>query len=86
MVISVRLDLWTERLVERIVRETGRTRSEIVREALARLVQERESRPEPESPYAALRPFIGCAHGGPQDLSAETGSKFARVLRRGRAQ
>ncbi len=78
MPISVRLDPKTESLVNRLASRTGRTKSEIIREALRAL-----SRAEGEartSPYEAIAHLIGCARGGPEDLSERTGEKLRKLL------
>jgi len=36
------------------------------------------------TPYQAMKHLIGCASGGPSDLSAETGKKFRGMLLRRR--
>jgi len=80
MPVSVRLDSKTESLVNRLARRTGRTKSEVIREALkvfARAEADGEARP---GPYEAIAHLIGCARGGPKDLSERTGEKVRKLL------
>lgn len=78
MPISVRLDPKTESLVNRLAKQTGRTKSEVIREALMALFRaEGEAR---SNPYEAIAHLIGCARGGPTDLSERTGEKLRKLL------
>lgn len=81
MPMSVRLDSKTESLVNRLARKTGRTKSEIIREALARLADEEGERHPGRSPYEATKHLIGITHGGPPDLSVRSGEKVRALLR-----
>ena len=80
MLTSVRLDANTERLLDRIARETGRTRSEVIREAIARLADP-STQPNARHPYLAVADLVGSVRGGPSDLSSRTGEKFREALR-----
>lgn len=81
---SVRLSARLERLVSRVAKERGATKSEVIRSVLTVLEHEgRAGRARP-TPYEAMKHLIGCASGGPPDLSAETGKKFRAMLRRRR--
>ena len=79
MPTSVRLDDRTRRLLEKLMRSTRKTRSEVIREAIEVLARTESSRAEP-TPYAAVKDLLGCVHGGPVDLSEDTGTKFAELL------
>lgn len=80
MPTSVRLDPQTERVVSRLARKTGLSKSEIIRKAVSLFVS-RGSRPEgPAVPYEVMRPLLGCVRGGPRDRSERTGEKFREVL------
>ena len=81
---SVRLPARLERLVSRVAKERGATKSEVICSALSALEQERGTAHTRLTPYAAVKHLIGCASGGPTDLSAETGKKFRAMLRRRR--
>jgi hypothetical protein len=77
--VSVRLDTKTERALDRLAKTTGRTRSELIRQAVA--VLEKESALPVPSAYEALSDLLGCARGGPADLSTRTGDRFRQLLR-----
>jgi hypothetical protein len=79
MLASVRLDAKTERLLARLAQETGRTRSEVIREAIARLA-ELPIAPSNRRPYLLAGDLVGCVRGGPGDLSTRTGQRFRELL------
>jgi hypothetical protein len=84
MPTSVRLDARTERLIRSLARRTGRTRSQVIRDAIHRLAAEE---PEPRSAATAFelwRDAVGCAAGGPPDLSERTGDRLRLLLIRRR--
>lgn len=84
MPTSVRLDTKTEALIDRLAKRRGETKSEIIREALKRLAKQEGALGRPVTPYEAMAPFLGCAKGGPPDLSERTGRRFAEILRAGK--
>ena len=80
---SVRLPARLERLVSRVAKERGVTKSEVIRSVLTVLEHEDRAAHARPTPYEAMKHLIGCASGGPPDLSAETGKKFReRLIRR----
>jgi len=81
MPTSVRLDIQTEALVSRLAKRRGQTKSEIIREALMTLAQQEGNLGHPKTPYEAMAPYLGCASGGPPDLSERTGRRFGQYLR-----
>jgi len=76
----VRLDAETERLVNRLAKRTGRTKSAVIREALVALSRVEEETEARTSPYEAIAHLIGCACGGPKNLSEDTGKKLRKLL------
>ena len=80
MPVSVRLDLKTEELVTRLAKREGRTKSEVIRKAIRVLAESHGADQRPPRPYDAVAHLIGCARGGPRDLSERTGEKFRRLL------
>ncbi len=81
MPLSVRLDTETERLVEKLARKTGQTKSEIVREAIGGVIARQERGADGKKrPYDLIAHLIGCVSGGPPDLSVHTGEKFRQLL------
>lgn len=81
MPTSVRLDIQTEALVNRLAKRRGQTKSEIIREALMTMAQQAEETGHPMTPFEMMAPNLGCGAGGPPDLSERTGQRFARHLR-----
>src|SRR5437667_11267195 len=83
MPFSLRLDDRPEALIERLARETGRSRASIVREAVAQYgAGAADDRPA----YDKLRPLIGVTHSGRGDLSRQTGKAFTALLKARRAR
>ena len=80
MPTSVRLDAKTERMVERLAREKGLSKSEIIREALS-IAANRETRiRKADRPYDVVKHLIGSVEGLPPDLSVKTGKRFRQLL------
>ena len=80
MHVSVRLDAKTEGLVNQLARQRGQTKSEVIREAIKTLAASEGGGKKPVRPFEAIAHLIGCAHGGPRDLSERTGEKFRKLL------
>ncbi len=78
--LNVRVDAETAALVERIARQSGRTKSEVVRQALAAL-DEHGKRTSTRTPAEAMAHLIGCWDSGGMRLSERTGERFATLLR-----
>jgi hypothetical protein len=78
--MSVRIDPKTQRLVARLARRRGRTRSDVVREAIAELAAREEGLAQDETPYEKVRHLIGCVKDAAPDLSEGTGERFYRML------
>jgi hypothetical protein len=81
---SVRLPARLERLLSRIAKERGATKSEVIRNVLTVLEKDDQKVRGGATPYQAMKHLIGCASGGPSDLSTETGKKFRGMLLRRR--
>ena len=81
MPTSVRLDPKTERVVRSLARRTGRTRSQVIRDAIHRLAAAESERGNGQMVFEMWRDAIGCAEGGPPDLSERTGERFRSLLR-----
>lgn len=77
-VMSLRLDADTRRTIARLARLRRRSQSDIVREAVATLI---ERAPQDDRPFDAWAPVIGIARGGAPDLSERTGERFVALLR-----
>lgn len=81
---SVRLPPRLERLVARVAKKRGTTKSEVIRNVLAILETEDQKAHGGATPYQGMKHLIGCASGGSPDLLAETSKKFRAMLRRRR--
>jgi hypothetical protein len=88
MPTSVRMDADTERLLEALASRLAVSRSEVIRRAVRALSEaERSARTRPQaSPYERANDLLGSVTGGPPDLSAETGRRFAELLEAQRSQ
>lgn len=80
MPTSVRLDAKTEGLVRSLARKTGRTKSQLIRDAIERLARSEAAGEMRETPYETIKHLIGCAGGGPRHLSERSGEKFRELL------
>ena len=80
MLATVRLDLATERVLARLARSSGRTRSDVIREAILHLAKRSPAPANDESLYASVADLIGVARGGPPDLSVRSGEKLRSLL------
>ncbi len=80
MPTSVRLDKKTETLVNRLARKTGKTKSAVIRDAIAILARQDAAAPPAVSAYELLKPYIGCVKDAPPDLSERTGERFTQLL------
>ncbi len=84
MATSVRLDPETEALLKRLARRSGRTKSDMLREALFRLAEEEQTGAKGDHPYAIISDLIGLASGGPPDLARAHKRAFRKRLSKGR--
>ena len=80
MPLTVRLDPKTERLIQRLAHKRGRSKSEVIRDAIGILAKRAQEQEQTERPYEAVRDLIGSVRGGPADLSEQTGDRFRRML------
>lgn len=80
-VMTVRLDPETTAIIEELVRETGQTKSEIVREALRKHGRRNGRKVQKgETLYDRIKDIVGSCSGGPTDLSVDTGRKYTEML------
>jgi Arc/MetJ-type ribon-helix-helix transcriptional regulator len=80
MPTSVRLDQQTERVVRSLARRTGRSRSQVIRDAIRRLAATESETQRGPTVFEMWKDAIGCAEGGPPDLSERTGDHFRSLL------
>lgn len=83
MPTSVRLDPETEALLRRLACASGRTKSEVIREALHRMAAGAAEAAEPQSLYHAVEDLVGIAEG-PEDLAEHHKQRFRDKLHRRR--
>ncbi len=74
---TVRLDVKSEAALKRLSVRRGQTKSEVIRDAIARLAEEENEQP---SAYDRLRPFIGIIDEGDPQLSEDTGKRLREIL------
>ncbi len=84
MPTSVRLDPETEALLRKLARTSGRTKSEVIREALHRMSEEARGAAETGSLYDAIEDLVGIADVGPGDLARHHKQRFREKLDRRR--
>lgn len=71
MPTSVRLDPETDATLRRLAARTGRTKSDLLREAVSRLVAE-EDQPPALTAYDRMADLVGVEKGGDPTLSQRT--------------
>ena len=86
MTMSVRLDTATRARLARLASENGKTLSALIRDAIRQFVQESLGAENRNRPYDYWAPVVGCARGGPRNLSVRTGAGFLRLLKERRAR
>ena len=84
MPFSLRLDPETEATIRKLTAATGRSRSAVIREAVARYAAERDAVAAERSPFDRLAPFVGLIDTGGADYSVDTHTKYRTGLARSR--
>lgn len=82
MPTSVRLDPEIKVLIQRLAKQSGLTKSQIIREALLAFAERRQSKSP--RPYDAIKHLVGSANSGGLALSENTGDKFRKLLTGGK--
>ena len=83
MPFSLRLDPDTEAKIRHLSAVLGRSKSEVVREAVARYAPDHESAPVPgASAFDRLKPYAGIVHTDGANFSRNTHAKYRALLRR----
>lgn len=73
MVTSVRLDAKTERALDRMARRTGRTKSDLIREAVQQMTANMAADSEQgQTAYDRLADLVGIVDRGPGDRAARS--------------
>ncbi len=78
MPTSVRLDSETEALLRRMARSAGKSRSWVVRAAVAAYAVNHS---HVRTPFEALGPYVGAGATGLTTLSDRTGAQFTEIVR-----
>ena len=82
MPTSVRLDPEITALIQRLAKQSGLTKSQIIREALLAFAERRQAKSP--HPYDVVKHLIGSADSGGLALSEKTGDKFRKLLTEGK--
>ena len=83
MPFSVRFDPGTEARIRRVSVATGRSKSEVVRAAVAQYARNREFPPaRGQSAFDRLKPFIGIVQTRGANYSKDTHAKYRSLLGR----
>ena len=81
MPTSVRLDPETESLLKRLAHSSGRSKSDVIREALHRLSEEAQRSDKREDLYHSVADLVGIADHGPERLAREHKKRFQEKLK-----
>lgn len=81
MALTVRLGPETERALNRAARKRGLSRSDVVRDAIARYAAESDG-PEQNAPFHQWEDVLGIVSLGARDPGQTTGEQFAAALAR----
>ncbi len=84
MPTSVRLDPETEALLKRLAYTSGRTKSDVIREALHRMSEEARGTAGAGGLYHAIEDLVGIADDGPENLARQHKKRFREKLDRNR--
>ena len=80
MPTSVRLDLDTEKLLDRLARQRSQTKSDIIREAIYALAADDKAVSSRQTFYESIRDLVGCTESGVGNLSEQTGKRFRDLV------
>jgi predicted transcriptional regulator len=82
MPTSVRLDPETEQLLKRLARRSGRSKSEVLRDALNRMAEPSTKDDEETSIHSVIADLIGAAGRGPANLARRHKEAYRQSLAR----
>ena len=81
MAFSIRLDPETEAAISRLARQSRRTKSAVVREAIASYQRaQATSDGQPKTAFDVMAPFVGVVDSGGLQRSADTGRAFRNLM------
>jgi len=81
MPTSLRLDRETEKLLIRLAFDEGRTKSDVIREAIHKYGRKLNERRRGESLFEAIRPFLGIERVQGASPSAQSSERFTEIVR-----
>jgi predicted DNA-binding protein len=82
MPFSLRLDQDTEARIRRLSARTGRSKAQVVREAVAQYEPENATLRPGESTFDRLKAYVGVVRTGGANYSTSTHAKYRALLRR----
>ena len=82
MPTSVRLDPETELLLKRLARRSGRSKSEVLRDALYRMAEPPATEDEAASVHSLISDLVGAAGQGPANLARRHKHAYRESLAR----
>ena len=82
MPFSLRLDPETEAQIRALTAQTGRSKSSVVRVAVAQYAVARQTDHPDDTTFHRLSPFIGAVSTGGRDYSKDTHVKYRSALTR----
>ena len=80
MPTNIAIDSESDALLNDLAARSGKTRTQIVREALERLSGEQRLNLVEPTPYELVGDLLGVAHGGPKDLARRHKAAFREIL------
>jgi predicted transcriptional regulator len=79
-ILTFRVDDKLDGELRRLAQGEGRTRTEVIREAIAEYSARKRREKRTVSVAEAMKEYIGAGSGSARDLSVETGKKFREIL------
>ena len=81
MAFSIRLDPETEAAISRLARRSRRTKSAVVREAIASYQRAQATADaRPKTAFDAMAPYVGLVDSGGLQRSTDTGQAFRSLI------
>ena len=84
MPFSLRLDAETESRIRRLSTLTGRSKSQVVREAVAQYAPDEPPPSADDSTFERMKAYVGVVRTGGRDYSSDTHGKFRALLQKKR--
>jgi hypothetical protein len=82
MPFSLRLDPETESRIRRLSTLTGQSKSQVVREAVARYSPDEPPSTDGDSTFNRIKPYLGVVRTGGRNLSTDTHRKYRALLQK----